>query len=81
LLASGIRLLAAPLIALALALALGVSGLTRQVSIVQSAMPTAVFSGVLATEFGNDSDFVTAVILVSTLLSILTLSVLLSLLM
>lgn len=80
-LASGIRLVIAPLIALGLAMAFGLSGLTRQVSIVQAAMPTAVVTGVLATEFGADAEFVTATILVSTLASVATLSVLLSLLM
>ena len=45
---------------------LGLSGLTRQVAIIQAAMPTAVISGVLASEFGGDVDFVTGAILVST---------------
>jgi len=80
LLASGLRLIVAPLLAVPLALALGLSGLTRDVAIVQSAMPVAVVSGVLATEFGSDADFVTATILVSTLLSIVTLGILLALL-
>jgi len=58
---------------------LGITGLTRQVILTESAMPTAVISGVLAAEFGADTEFVTATILVSTLLSIVTLSVLLAL--
>jgi predicted permease len=80
-LASGMRLVISPLIAFALVLLLGLSGLTRQVAIVQAAMPTAVISGVLATEFGGDVDFVTGVILVSTVASMVTLSVILSILM
>ena len=61
-----------------LAALLGIAGLARQVSIVESSMPTAVISSVLATEFGSDPEFVTAVILVSTLASSITLSVLLT---
>lgn len=80
-LAAGMRLILAPLLALPLIALLGASGLTRQVSIVQSAMPTAVISGVLAAEFGADTQIVTGVILVSTLLSTVTLSVLLTLVM
>ncbi|NDJ75217.1 MAG: AEC family transporter [Chloroflexi bacterium] len=79
--AAGMRLLVGPLVAVVLVLVLGMSGTTRQVAIVQSAMPTAVLSGVLATEFGSDAEFVTSTILASTLLSIATLSVLLAILM
>ncbi len=76
-LATAVRLLVAPLIAFPLAYLLDLSPLTRQVSIIQASMPTAVMSGVLATEFGNDAQFSTAVVLVSTVVSVLTLSVLL----
>jgi predicted permease len=79
LMASGVRLIVSPLIALGLAILLGITGLTRQVILTESAMPTAVISGVLAAEFGADAEFVTATILVSTLMSIVTLSVLLAL--
>ncbi len=81
LLASALRLLIGPLIAVGLAALLQIDGLTRQVAIVQSAMPTAVITGVLAVEFGSDAELVTATILVSTLASIVTLTVLLSWLM
>jgi malate permease and related proteins len=81
LMASGMRLIVAPLIALLLVLLFGMSGVTRDVALVQSAMPTAVISGVLATEFGSDAEFVTSTILTSTLLSMATLSVLLSFLL
>ena len=79
LMAAGIRLVIGPLIAVGLVALLGMSGLTRQVAIMQSAMPTAVMTSVLAAEFGADSEFVSATILVSTLASVITLSVLLSL--
>ena len=78
LLATVTRLGVAPLIAFLLAAVLGVSGLTRQVTIVQASMSTAAMAGVLATEFGGDAEFTTAVVLVSTLASIISLSVLLS---
>lgn len=77
LLASGLRLVVAPLVAFPLVSLLGLSALTGQVSIIQAGMPTAVMAGVLATEFGNDAQFATAVILVSTVASVVTLSVLL----
>lgn len=79
--AAGMRLIVSPLIAVALVALLGLSGLTRQVAIVQASMPTAVIAGVLTTEFGGDIDFVTGAILVSTVASTVTLSVILSLLM
>jgi predicted permease len=81
LLATATRLVIAPLIAFPLATLLGLSGLARQVSIVEASMPTAVISSVLATEFGSDAEFASATILVSTLASMITLSILLSLVM
>ncbi len=80
LLAAAARLVIAPLVAVALAALLGLTGLTRQVSIVEASMPSAVLAGVLATEFGSDAEFATAAILVSTLASVVSLSVLLFLL-
>jgi len=79
--ASGIRLGVAPAIAFGLALLLGMHGLTRDVAIVESALPTAVIGGVIATEFNGEAQFVTMTILLSTLLSLLTVSVLLTLIM
>jgi predicted permease len=81
LMASSIRLIAGPVFAFLLVVLLGVSGYARQVSIVQAGMPTAVATGVLATEFGSDAEFSTATILVSTVLSMATLSVILALVM
>jgi len=83
LLAVGLRLTVAPLIGLVLAALLGMEGIARQVSVVEAGMPTAVIGGVLATEFGErtDAEFVTSVILLSTVLSMVTLSVLLSFIM
>lgn len=80
LVATGIRLLIAPLIALPIALLLGLQGVTFNVAIIQSSMPTAVLASALATQFGSDAEYVSAVTLVSTLLSILTLSALIAIL-
>jgi hypothetical protein len=71
---SGLRLLAGPAIALLLALLLGIDGVTRQVVILQSAMPTAVIAGVLAVQYDADAELITGVILASTLLSVITVS-------
>ncbi|MBN1680403.1 MAG: AEC family transporter [Anaerolineae bacterium] len=79
LMVSGLRLVVAPLVMVGLTVVFGLSGLTRNVAIVQAAMPTAVISSVLAAEFGADTQFAMASILTSTLISIVTLSVVLSL--
>ncbi len=76
-LATGIKLLVAPLIALALAALLGMQGLTHSVAVVEASMPTAVMASLIATEFQARSDFVTSVVFLSTLGSTITLTVLL----
>lgn len=78
-LASAFRLLIGPCVALPLATLFQLSGVTWQVAIVQSAMPTAVLANALATEFGSDAEFTAAVTLLGTLASIFTLSILLAL--
>lgn len=80
LLATGIRLVIAPLIAFPLAALLGLSGVTFQVAIVESSMPTAVLANALATQFHSDTEFTSATTLVSTLASIVTLSMLIAIL-
>jgi len=74
--ASGVKLVVAPFIAIALMALLGIEGLTRQVGIVQLSMPVAVLTSALASEFSADVEFVAGVILISTLGSIVSLSVL-----
>lgn len=78
--AAGLRLLISPVVALGLVLLLGLSGFARDVSIIESAMPTAVISSALAIQFDADGDLVAAVILFSTVASVVSLSVLLALL-
>lgn len=78
--AVSIRLLIAPIIGYALATLFGLKGLTFNVTVVQSAMPTAVLASALATQFGGDAKFVSLVTMVATLVSVITLSILLLLL-
>ncbi len=68
-----IRLLLAPLIAYTIGQALQLSGLDLQVLVLQSAMPTAVNSVVLVTEFGGDAPRVARTIVFSTLMGFFTL--------
>jgi predicted permease len=72
-LASGVRLLVAPLITFVVGRALHLENLDLQVLVLQSAMPVAVNSLVLVSEFGGDAGFVARTILTSTLMSFVTL--------
>ncbi|GAB4581363.1 MAG: AEC family transporter [Anaerolineales bacterium] len=74
----GLKLIASPLIALALSLGFGLNGPMRQAGILQAAMPTAVMAAVLATEFDVEPSFVTTAVFTSTILSPLTLTPLLA---
>jgi hypothetical protein len=78
--ATGIRLVIGPVVAVALALMAGLTDVAYRVAIVESSMPTAVLASALATEFGGDAKFVSAVTLINTLASIITLTALLALL-
>jgi predicted permease len=69
-----VRLLAGPLIAWLLCLLLGVTGVERSVLILQAAMPTAVMTAVLATEYDIVPPLVASIIFFSTLISMATLS-------
>jgi predicted permease len=70
-----VRLVASPLVALLLCWVLGIGGVERQVLVLQSAMPTAVITTVLATEFDAAPALVAAAVFFSTLASVATLSV------
>lgn len=78
---STVRLIGAPLLALLLSLWLGVNGVERDVLILQAAMPTAVMGAVLATEYDTAPQLVAAVIFITTVLSMGTLSVVLGLIL
>ncbi len=68
-LATGLRLLAGPLVALLLAKVFSLQGFAFQAGVLESAMPTAVLTTILATEFDAEPAFVSFVVFVSTLLS------------
>lgn len=70
--AAAMRLLVAPLVAWALGIVLGLKGLDAQIFILQSAMPTAVSTVVLITEFGGDASRVARTIVVTTIGSFVT---------
>jgi hypothetical protein len=79
-LASGVRIIVVPVLGLIVAKLLVIGGSTASISIIQTSMPTAVVSIILAEKFGSDAKFVSSVVLVSTLASFFSLSILLSLL-
>jgi predicted permease len=73
-LAAALQLVVAPLTALTLAWALGLSGLTWQSAVLEASMPAAVVTTVLATQYDLDVELMTGAVVVSTLLSPLTLT-------
>jgi predicted permease len=77
-LANGMRLLVSPLLALGLAAVFGIRGAAYQAGVSEAAMPTAIVTTVLATEYEVEPTFVTACVVLSTLLSPLTLTPLLA---
>ncbi|NDY70571.1 AEC family transporter [Desulfobacter hydrogenophilus] len=79
-LASLIRLIAGPAIAFAMIPLVGISGIEASAGILQAAMPSAVLTAIIAMENDVAPTFVTSVICVSTLLSLVTLTVVMSLL-
>jgi len=76
--AVGLSLVAAPIVALALASLLQVSGSARQASVILASMPVAVITTILALEFDVAPVFVTSAVFLSTILSPLTLTPLLA---
>jgi hypothetical protein len=78
--AAALALVGSPIIGVFLAHALGLTGLARQAVLVQSAMPSAVVTTILALEFDAAPAFVAAVVVVTTLISPLTVSLLIALL-
>lgn len=70
---SVVRLLVAPVILYLLLVYFGFDGLLLQVSVLESAMPTAMNTLVLAITYDLDVELVSSVIFVTTILSVLTL--------
>jgi predicted permease len=77
-LGTGARLAGGAVVGLGLAALLDLEGPARQAGILQAAMPSAVITIVLATEYDVEPAFVTSVVVVTTLLSPLTLTPLLA---
>jgi malate permease and related proteins len=78
-LAGLLRLVVSPLLAIILALPFGLGGLERGSGILQSGMPAAVLTAIIASENDLLPGFVTATILFTTLASIITLTLLVGL--
>lgn len=76
----GLKLVASPLAAVAAVALLGLGGIPADVVILQTAMPAAVFTALIALEHDLEPDFVTSSVLVGTLLSTITLPVVITLL-
>jgi len=76
-LATGIRLVVGPLLAIALVTLLGLDGLTRKVAILQTSTPSAVLPLLYCIRSGTRPDLVSGTILLSTICSALTLTALL----
>lgn len=77
LMVSFVRLVASPMLALVISQFLHLQGPAFQAGIVESGMPSAVLTTVVATEYDVEPAFVTAVVFVTTILSPLTLTPLL----
>jgi predicted permease len=77
-LASALRLVGGAVVGLALVGPLGLTDVARQAAVLQSAMPSAVITIVLATEYDAEPAFATSVVVITTLASPLTLTPLLS---
>jgi hypothetical protein len=72
--ATFMRLIASPALALGVSLLFHLEGTALQAGITESAVPTAILMTVLATEYNVEPSFVTTVVFTSTLLSPLTIT-------
>jgi hypothetical protein len=78
LVATGLRLLGGMASGLVAAPLFGLTGAARQAAVFESAMPTAVIAGIMATEYDVEPSLVASVVLLTTVLSPLTLTPLLA---
>ncbi len=76
---SFVKLAIAPCVAYGVALFLGLTGLDLQVLVLQTCMPTAVNTLVVAKEFGGNATMVARTIIISTLISFVTIPVVIGL--
>lgn len=72
--AAFLQLCITPLVALLTAHAMGLTGVARQAAVLQSSMPAAVVTTVLAVQYDLDSSLISGVVVITTLLSPLTLT-------
>jgi malate permease and related proteins len=77
-LATVLRLGLAPLLALVLAIPLGLTGLARQVGVLEVAVPTAVTASIIASRYDSEPNLVAGSVLVSSVVSLVTVTALLS---
>jgi predicted permease len=77
-LSSFMKLGLAPLLALVLAIPLGLSGLARQVGVLETAVPTAVTASIIASRYDSEPDQVAGTVLVTSLASLITVTALLT---
>ncbi len=73
-----LRLVASPILAIGLATLFNLQGSAYQAGVLEAAVPTAVLTAVLATEYNIEPAFVTTAVVTSTLLSPLTVTPLLA---
>jgi predicted permease len=73
--ASGIKLVAMPLVTAPLCALLGVRGPALAVAVIFAALPTATSSYILARQLGGDAELMAALLTTQTVLSALTLPV------
>ena len=76
---SALKMIAFPLLFIALARAFGLVGIGYQVSLIEAAMPLAVTNFVLADQYKLDAELVSSAIVLTTLISPITLQLLTSL--
>lgn len=72
--AVSLRLIAGPVVGAIVAAVIGLEGLSRSAAIIETSMPSAVITTILATEFGLPAPAVTSIVVLSTLISPLTVS-------
>ena len=75
--ASALSLIVAPVLAALYVVPLGVTGLARQVGILESAVPTAVSASIVAARYDAEPALVSGTVLVTTVLSLVTVTLVL----
>jgi len=70
-----IKLAAAPVIAFFVASAMGMTRLDLGITVLEASMPTAMFSMVIGLKYGLDNDFLPAVIVTTTMISLITIPI------